>query len=435
MVYLPQEIVDYIINHLASDETIMNADLANAALISRAWRFPSQSQLHRSQLFSPPPKRLLSRIAWFQESDGQRLVPYVKDVQFWRLDADSKQFCTYWKSVLGTFTRAQDVSIQFHNAALHWQPLLGPSPVPLPSFPSVTTLRLSNVAFATCHNLLALVSTLPNLTSLHMDHENWACGALMGQGLADDQGQPLQFKALCNGEACAPIHLKHLVIDCTDGLDLLECAVRHVDLSALVSLNVALPADPKSSRAGMAPLLMGVHTASKPDFPHQEAQVRALLCGMDALETAVFRVPADIACNPIIPQHTPRLRHFAIHYLRPDLFAPSAARPKLSCVSDALAQLVSPALATVNITLSLSALPQLVHLPWAEIDGVLADADAFPALRECAFNIAYVKRGEELEKPCRMVAMARVRVAIRERLPMLVARGVVGVHEAEDFVV
>ncbi|KAL1937716.1 hypothetical protein VTO73DRAFT_12869 [Trametes versicolor] len=435
MGYLPQEIVDYIVNHLASGETTSNTDLANAALISRAWRVPSQSQLHRSQLFFPPPKRLLSRMAWFQASDGQRLVPYVKDVQFWRLDADSKQFCTYWKSVLGTFTRAQDVSIQFHNAALHWQPLLGPPPAPLPSFPSVTTLRLSNVAFATCHNLLALISTLPNLTSLHMDHENWACGSLMEQGLVDDLGQPLQFKALCNGEACAPIHLKHLVIDCTDGLDLLECAVRHVDLSALLSLNVALPADPKSSGAGIAPLLMGVPTASKPDFPHQEAQVRALLCGMDVLETAVFRVPADVACNPIIPQHTPRLRHFAIHYLRLDLFTPSAVRPTFSCVSRALAQLVAPALATVNITLCLSALAQLDYLPWAEIDGILSGADASPALRECAFNVAYVNRGGELEKPCRVAAMARVRAVIREKLPMLVARGVVGVHEAEDFVV
>lgn len=139
--------------------------------------------------------------------------------------------------------------------------------------------------------------------------------------------------------------------------------------------------------------------------------------------------------NPIIPQHTPRLRHFAIHYLRLDLFTPSAARPTFSCVSRALAQLVAPALATVNITLCLSVLAQLDYLPWAEIDGVVADPDAFPALRECAFNVAYVNREEELEKPCQVAAMAKVRAAIKERLPMLGARGVVGVHEAEDFVV
>lgn len=74
-------------------------------------------------------------------------------------------------------------------------------------------------------------------------------------------------------------------------------------------------------------------------------------------------------------------------------------------------------------------------MPWAEIDGVLSDVDAFPALRECAFNVAYVNRGEELGKPCRVAAMARVRAVIREQLPMLVARGVVGVYEAVDFVV
>ncbi|KAI0824722.1 hypothetical protein BC628DRAFT_1503442 [Trametes gibbosa] len=438
--HLPQEIVDLVVANLALDESATNADLARAALISRAWRIPSQRCLHRSQLFSPPHKRLLARLAWFQEADGQRVAHHVKEVQFWRLDGDIRQFCSYWKSVLGSFPCVQDVGIQFHDAAL--QGPLGPSNgPPLPTFPSVTTLRLSNVAFATCHNLLVLISTLPNVTSLYMDRENWACGDLLEEELLQEgsAGANHPKGPMCNGASCPLLPLQNIVIDCTGGLDLLECAVRHTDLSKLVSLDVALPADPRSSGAGMAPFLMGVPTSPKPDFPAQETQIQSLLCGMDALERMVFRVPSEVVCNPIIPRATPSLRHFALHYLRLDCFVPSDARPTLSCISDALAALVSPCLETVNITFSLSDTAQLDCVPWADIDRILSDPDAFPILRECAFNVVYlVRRGAHAEagpegKSPKIAAIAAIAAAVPERLPILSTGGVVSVHEAEDF--
>ena len=185
---LPQEIVDHIVQCLAADDTSTKADLARTALVGRAWYLQSQRHLYRTQLFCPPLKSFVSRLAWFHGSHGQRVVHHVREVQFWRLDADEGAFLQYWAAALATFPSVQEVGIHFHNAELQ---MLQEDDVGFhhPTFPSVTTLRLSNVAFATCHNLRLLTRTLPNLTSVYMDRGRWACGELVARELSRCSGQ------------------------------------------------------------------------------------------------------------------------------------------------------------------------------------------------------------------------------------------------------
>lgn len=185
---LPQEIVDHIVDCLAADDTSTRTDLTRTALVARAWYLPSQRHLYRRQLFGPPIQDFVSRLEWFRGLHGQRVVHHVREVQFWRLDADEGAFLQYWAAALATFPNVQEVGIHFHDAELQ---MLQEGDVGVHStrFPSVTTLRLSNVAFATCRNLLTLIQTLPNLTSLYMDREKWACGELIDRELSQCSGR------------------------------------------------------------------------------------------------------------------------------------------------------------------------------------------------------------------------------------------------------
>ncbi|KAI0650235.1 hypothetical protein C8Q79DRAFT_998138 [Trametes meyenii] len=420
----PQEIVDLIVSYLAADGSVTCADLAMVSLVGRAWCLPSQRHLYACQMFGPPHGKLTSRLEWYQSSLGSELAHHVKEVQFWRLDADSDHFPQYWSSVLGTFPNVQNVGIHMHDAALQepMSNLLSDQP----SFPSVTRLHLSNVAFATCQNLLALVGTLPNLSSLHMERENWACNEMIKQCLRYQMSSALQ-NPLCDGSDCSPMSLSDMTIDCTDGLDLLECALRHANITKLLALNIALPSRLKNSGSGMVAFLLGLREP-KPDFELREENIRVILSRANALETIIYRIPASVLCNPVVPPASPCLRHLALHYLRVDLHV-SPTADQLYCISSAISGIVSPCLETVNITLTLSALAQLDFIPWEAVDHMLSDAGRFPILQECAFNVAW-----RVDRPSpRALMMDRVRSVVAERLPMLSAKGAVGVHEAKDF--
>ncbi|KAI0327753.1 hypothetical protein GY45DRAFT_1256383 [Cubamyces sp. BRFM 1775] len=444
VVNLPQEIVDHIVGCLATDETSSRTDLTRTALVARAWYLPSQRHLHRTQLLGLPLKTFLSRLEWFRGSHGQRVVHHVREVQFWRLDADEGAFLQYWAAALATFPNVHEVGIHFHDAALQMLHE-GDVGVHYPTFPSVTTLRLSKVAFATCRSILSLIRTLPNLTSIYVDRGNWACDELVERELARCPGQgllclPLPSTTGTNtGPYCNGLALRHLSIDCTEGLDPLECTARHIDIRKLVSLDIALPTGLGCSTTGLLPLLLGITLPRTP-----QDHIQKLLSSAEALETLVYRLPPHLT-HPGPAPSSPRLRHFAIRELRLDLFAPTPDKQKLHCFPAALAAVASPCLETVSITLSVSEAAQLDHVPWEDVDRVLSNAEKFARLRECAFNVAVLssrERGgrrrqmEEGEKhaPSTAVTMAEVRAAIGAgRLPRLEAQGKVGVYEAEDF--
>ncbi|KAI9069258.1 hypothetical protein FKP32DRAFT_1560136 [Trametes sanguinea] len=435
---IPQEILDHIIDYLAANETSTKSDLARTALVGRAWRLPSQRHLHKSQTFSPPLRTLSSRLRWFQRSHGRGVAHLVREVQFWRLGDDDAQFLSHWITVLQTFPNVQTVSIHFHYAGE--QSTVGDWNRPLPTFPSVTTLRLSNVAFITCRDFSVLASMLPYLNSVYLDQESWTCAELIEQAL-HEKGCIGQSTRICDVTLCRPLSLRAITIDCFDGLEILQCAVSHVNLDALCTLDITLPANLRCSEAGMTSLIMGITLPAM-----TKESMGNLLSGADSLETLIYRMPPSVACKriaslsvsetPIPAPSSPRLRHLGIHYVRLDRFIPTEERPEMYCLPGHLAKVVSRCLETVNITLALSDMAQLKHVPWELVDRILANRARFPALRECALNVSLLPSGSVTKRcvePTATFTISQVQSALTKSLPGLSELGVLAVYEAEDF--
>ncbi|OSC98988.1 hypothetical protein PYCCODRAFT_1519111 [Trametes coccinea BRFM310] len=436
----PQEVLDHIIDYLAADETSTKSDLARTALVGRAWRLPSQRHLHKSQAFSPPLGTLWSRLRWFQRSHGSGVVPLVREVQFWRLGDDDAQFLVHWTTVLQTFPNVQTVSIHFHQAGEQFK--VTDQDRPLPTFPSVTILRLSNVAFITCRDFAVLAGMLPNLNFLYLDQERWTCADLIEQALHEKEALNAMLKRkarICDVTLCRPLALRSITMDCSEGLEILQCAVRHVNLDALYTLDIKLPANLRCSEAGMTSLIMGI---TLPAMTREH--MGNLLSGAKALETLIYRMPPSVACKrtailsetPIPAPSSPRLRHLAIHYVRLNRFVPTEERPKMYCLPGQLAKVVSRCLETVNVTFALSTMAQLKHVPWELVDRILSDRVRFPVLRECALNVSLSSNGtidKRCVEPATAFTISEVRFALTKYLPELSELGMLAVYEAEDF--
>ncbi|KAL7282254.1 hypothetical protein ACG7TL_003723 [Trametes sanguinea] len=421
----PQEVLDHIIDYLAADETSTKSDLARTALA-----------------FSPPLGTLSSRLRWFQRSHGRGVVPLVREVQFWRLGDDDAQFLVHWTTVLQTFPNVQTVSIHFHQAGEQFK--VTDRDRPLPTFPSVTILRLSNVAFITCRDFAVLAGMLPNLNFLYLDQERWTCVDLIEQalhekGCVEALNAMLKRKArICDVTLCRPLALRSITMDCSEGLEILQCAVRHVNLDALYTLDIKLPANLRCSEAGMTSLIMGI------TLPAMTRECMGnLLSGAKALETLIYRMPPSVAFSrhvesetPIPAPSSPRLRHLAIHYVRLNRFVPTEERPKMYCLPGQLAKVVSRCLETVNVTFALSTMAQLKHVPWELVDRILSDRVRFPVLRECALNVSLSPNGtidKRCVEPATAFTISEVRFALTKYLPELSELGMLAVYEAEDF--
>lgn len=149
-----------------------------------------------------------------------------------------------------------------------------------------------------------------------------------------------------SGPTCNVLALRHLSIDCTEGLDPLECTARHIDMRKLVSLDIALPTGLGCSPAKLVPFLLGV---SLPRAPQDHIQ--ALLSSAEALETLIYRLPPHLTrkrASPHLPPAracsvlTPILLFCPCLGTQPRNYADFERRPRPRAIMPAPASLCDP---------------------------------------------------------------------------------------------
>ena len=165
---LPQEVVENIIDCVATQSDNPNPDLWCCALTCRAFRIRSQFHIH---YFVSIPSGL-DESCVFERYRGSVLATYVRKLCLAGGPYDGDTFLeSRWRPLLDLLPMLEILDL---NNVRHRLPL---SPKTFsPRYTTVNSLALWQIYVPTCHTILRLLETLPSLTSVSLMRSSWRCG-------------------------------------------------------------------------------------------------------------------------------------------------------------------------------------------------------------------------------------------------------------------
>lgn len=193
---------------------VPNLSLWNCSLTSRAFRIRSQFHIH---YFVAIPNSLDESRILQHYHRGSTLATYVRKIYLGGGSFDGDTFFqSRWRPILDLFPKLKVVDLNDLN---HKLPL---SPETFsPQYTTVTSLVLWQIHIPTCHTILSLLATLPNLSNLSL-RSQWHCSGSFAATLP---------------------RIQELEIWCTEGLTGLECLNTHLDFSDVKNLRLYWHAD------------------------------------------------------------------------------------------------------------------------------------------------------------------------------------------------
>lgn len=407
---LPQEILERIIDFVATHSPYPSVALQNCALTAQAWRIRSQYHQHRTKciLRANNGRSLIDRYT------GTLIAGYVRTLILeGRFDGDMF-YEMRWKPFQDIFPCIQHLCLKdiFHNAPLAF-------PSSKPQHPALTSLSLWWVTFPSCESFLLLLSTLPNLSSLKLGRVQWQC---------------VNHREDLLGECRNHLRLKKLEIESSEGLDELACVEKHLDTSYLEVARLFWIGSHKQPQT-----LTKQRVHDLVDEAGKSIRDITILVKADPFSRELSRyysITKDLTKRPNLasdPGYIKLTQNIKLQYLTMgvlDLTQEPYRKMDYNWLLDTLSDLTPTEFREFHILVQIEDISRFKDLPWSHIDNLLTKGGFvnFEGLTISLADRTWLP-WDDMEEP-ENIKVEDILLAVQHLLPKLVAKNAIQVTSA-----